>query len=233
MIRHGRVWTGRSLRFRVHIRFRASSDADHIVAVSTLVSENRNLKKASMLGVFWGLGHTATLILAGMLILVFAVAIPPSLALFFEFMVGIILIMLGLSVITKTSGKSKHVHSHTHNGKEHIHFHNHNEVKYHNHAHKSFIVGMFHGLAGTATLVLLVLSSIDSIYEGASYILIFGIGSIIGMMIISTLIGLPIVYAHNRLRGWNTRIRIIVGSLSIIVGFTIMYQVAIIGGLIL
>ena len=210
-----------------------ASDADHVVAVSTLVNENRNLKKASMLGVFWGLGHTATLTISGLLILIFAVSIPQSFALFFEFMVGIILITLGLSVIIKTSGKFKHIHSHTHNGKEHIHFHNHNEAKYHNHAHKSFIVGMFHGLAGTATLVLLVLSSIDSVYEGASYILLFGIGSIIGMMIISTLIGIPLIYAHNRLRGWNTRIRIMVGFISIIVGLTIMYQVVIIGGLIL
>lgn len=199
-------------------------DADHVVAVSTIVSENRGLKRASVIGVFWGLGHTITLLFTGLIVLVLATSIPQTLALSFEFMVGIVLILLGLSVIRKALGRFKHVHPHSHDGKMHIHFHNHSKTESHSHEHKSLLVGMLHGLAGSATLTLLVLSSIGSILEGLAYILAFGLGSILGMLIISMLVGLPFALTSARFVRWNLRIRLMAGFLSIALGFLITYQ---------
>ena len=208
-----------------------ATDADHVVAISTILSENKSLKKTSVLGAFWGLGHTITLLFAGLVVLLLAVSIPQSLALFFEFMVGLVLIALGLSVIRKTLGRSKHIHSHLHDDKMHTHFHDHSKTRNHEHEHKSFIVGMFHGLAGSSALMLLTLSSIDSILEGFAFILIFGLGSILGMLIIGTLIGLPFALTSIRSGKWNIRIRLIAGSLSIALGFMIVYQISIVEGL--
>jgi len=208
-----------------------ATDADHVVAIATILSENKSLKKTSVLGAFWGLGHTITLLFAGLVVLLLAVSIPQSLALFFEFMVGLVLIALGLSVIRKTLGRSKHIHSHLHDDKMHTHFHDHSKTGNHEHEHKSFIVGMFHGLAGSSALMLLTLSSIDSILEGFAFILIFGLGSILGMLIIGTLIGLPFALTSIRSGKWNIRIRLIAGSLSIALGFMIVYQISIVEGL--
>ncbi|MFH1327404.1 MAG: sulfite exporter TauE/SafE family protein, partial [Candidatus Bathyarchaeota archaeon] len=188
-------------------------DVDHVVAISTILSENKSLKKTSVLGVLWGLGHTTTLFLAGLIVLAFAASIPQTLALSFEFIVGIILVMLGLFVIRNALGRFTHVHQHSHKGKVHSHFHNHRKSVSHAHEHKSFIVGMFHGLAGSAPLMLLVIASLRSIWEGLTDILIFGLGSISGMLTISTLIGLPLTLTSTRFEKWNQRIRLAAGFL--------------------
>jgi cytochrome c biogenesis protein CcdA len=202
-------------------------DADHVIAISTIISENKSLKKSSIIGVFWGLGHTFTLLFTGLLVLSLAVSIPQNLSLFFEFLVGIVLLILGIWVIRRALGKVGHIHPHSHNDKIHVHFHNH-ELDNHNHEHKSFFVGMVHGLAGSAALMLIVLSSINSVLEGIAYILVFGLGSILGMLIISTLIGLPFTFTSTRFKGLNQKIKLITGFLSIVLGFLITYKVIVI-----
>lgn len=209
-------------------------DADHVVAVSTLVTQTKNLKKSSLFGAIWGLGHTTTLLLVGFLILTFKLSFPEKLTLLFEFLVGIVLVILGIGVLRKVIKSKIHFHGHKHGGVVHIHFHSHKGSSSHsNHTHhykKSFVVGVVHGLAGSAALMLLVLTTVKSIFQGLLYIIIFDIGSILGMLAISTIIGLPFVLTKNFANTHN-RIKIIAGVMSIVLGFTIMYEIGFAGGL--
>ncbi len=214
-----------------------ATEADHITAVATLVSKNRRLSKASLLGVLWGAGHTLTLFIAGLAVLLLAVSIPAKLALSLEFGVGIMLIILGLSVIRSVRKNvfidsffnmfsTKHMHPHAHGNKIHVHHHDHDEE--HAHSHKSIIVGMIHGLAGSGALMLVVLSTVDSVMTGLAYIALFGIGSIVGMLVISTAIGLPFVFTAKRFSNVNRYIRTIAAVVSIGLGISVMYEIGVI-----
>jgi len=201
-------------------------DADHVAAVSAIASETKSVKKSSILGIFWGLGHTTTLFIAGIIVLIFKIVIPKNLALSFELLVGIMLIALGLGVLWKAAKSKIHLHIHEHDGAGHVHFHSHalSESHSHSHAHKSFIVGAVHGLAGSAALMLLVLSTADSLFSGLLYILVFGLGSIIAMLTISTIIGLPFRLTSN-FGKINGAIKLIAGFASIILGVSIIYGI--------
>ncbi len=211
-------------------------EADHVVAVTTLVSRNKKLSKASVLGVLWGFGHTLTLFIAGLAVLLLAISIPEKLALSLEFGVGIMLIVLGLSVIRGTRRRglrdlftmftARHMHPHTHGDRIHVHPHSHDGE--HDHSHKSIIVGMVHGLAGSGALMLVVLSTVDSVVTGLGYIAIFGIGSIVGMFAVSTVIGLPFVFTAKRFDRLNKSIRIIASMVSVGLGVSIMYEIGVI-----
>jgi len=211
-----------------------ATEADHVAAVATLVGKNKRLRNASLLGVFWGAGHTATLVAAGTVVMLFAVSIPSKLANILELGVGIMLVTLGLSVVRKIWNikpldyffgifSLKHTHPHLHNDHIHIHEHEHDEA--HTHSHKSILVGMVHGLAGSGALMLIVLSTVDSIMMGLLYILLFGIGSIIGMLGISTALGLPFVFTAKKYTNINKYIRVIAASISIALGILIIYEI--------
>jgi sulfite exporter TauE/SafE len=211
-----------------------ATEADHITAVATLVSKNRKLGKASLLGALWGAGHTLTLFIAGLAVLLLAVSIPAKLALSLEFGVGIMLIILGLSVIRSVRKNAvidsffnmfstKHIHPHAHGDKVHVHPHSHNEE--HTHSHKSIIVGMIHGMAGSGALMLVVLSTVDSVMSGLAYIALFGIGSIVAMLAISTAIGLPFVFTAKRFGNINRYVRAVAALVSIGLGISIMYEI--------
>lgn len=201
-------------------------DADHLAAVSTLISKHKNLKTASILGAIWGLGHTTTLFIVGAFIMVLKITIPEKIALSLEFIVAIVIVILGISVIKNLFVNKKHVHTHTHEGNSHIHGHSHKQTKSHNHSHKSFIVGMIHGMAGSAALMLLVLSTIKSTLLGLIYILVFGIGSVVGMTLASTLISLPFIVTAKKISLWNERIRWATGVFSILFGTFLMIKIA-------
>lgn len=207
-------------------------DADHVVAVSTIVSQTKSLKKSSLFGAIWGAGHTTTLLIVGLILLGLKLTIPKWIALSFEFLVGIVLVLLGLNVIWKLISEKLHYHKHTHASVEHTHVHSHKTSSMHDHFHKSFAVGMVHGLAGSATLMLLVLGSVTSLVEGVLYILVFGIGSIFGMLVVSTIIGLPFMLT-TRFEAVHNSVKIVAGSFSILLGFTIMYEIGYINGLLL
>lgn len=214
-------------------------DADHLVAVSTIVSRHRNPLKAGLVGVFWGIGHTATLLLAGLAVIVFRLTIPDRLALSMEFLVGIVLVALGMQILWQYRARKVHAHRHDHEeeGEAHLHFHSHAEDPEHAHGHttsrrKSLMVGMIHGLAGSAALMLIVLGTISSAWEGLAYILIFGLGSIAGMMVVSMLIGLPFALSARRFASLNTGIRLAAGGLSIALGFMVMFEIGFSEGLI-
>ena len=214
-------------------------DADHVVAVSTIVSEHKSLSKSSLIGAFWGLGHTASLFLIGLVVILLRLTIPPKLALLMELGVAIMLVLLGSNIIWKFfKGKRIHVHTHEHDGLAHTHIHLHEgkeETHEHNHliklGSKPFLVGMVHGVAGSAALMLLVLTTIPSPLAGLLYILIFGIGSVGGMLIMSSLISLPFVFTANRFAVTNERIKALAGVLSITFGLFLGWQVGFIEGL--
>lgn len=208
-------------------------EPDHVIAVTSIISKHKNLKKASILGAIWGIGHTTTLIIAGLIILTLKITIPDKIALSLEFIVGIIIVLLGFLVIKDLFVNKKHIHTHTHDGSTHIHLHSHKEDESHNHYHKSFIVGLIHGMAGSASLMLLVLSTMESFIAGIIYIILFGIGSIIGMGIVGGLISLPYVITSKKFSSLNIKIRYITGSVSIIFGVFLMVKIGYFEGLFL
>jgi len=206
-----------------------ATEADHLAAVSTIVSEKKNLFTASLVGGLWGLGHTISLFAVGALVILFKFQISESLEAKLEAAVGAMLILLGINALRKLSQASKvHVHSHEHDGHKHVHIHTHEkgtaEVSHHRLSPRSVIVGMVHGLAGSAALMLLVVPTISSSFVALLYILIFGIGSIGGMMAMSFLIGLPFHFTANRFDFLNRGIRLCAGVFSLCLGAMIMYE---------
>lgn len=212
-------------------------DADHITAISTTLSNNKSIKKSSLLGMFWGLGHTISLLAVSLAILLLKISIPEKIALSLEFIVGFMLCILGINVLITINKNKMHLHKHKHGKQEHIHIHSHKLTKRHDHKHKLFhqslFIGLIHGLAGSAVLTLLVLTAIKSVWLGLIYILIFGIGSIIGMILISSVISLPFTLIPNNLQRTQKFLRISAGLISMIIGLTIMYNIGIVEGLLI
>jgi hypothetical protein len=163
---------------------------------------------AARVGALWGLGHTTSLFFAGLLVILLGIAIPKIVANALELCVALMIVVLGTRLLYLISRKSHriHVHSHSHDGQRHLHFHYHENhdahptVQTHEGSHtglshwRTYLVGVLHGLAGSAALTLLVLTEVmrnRSAVLGLSYLLIFGFGSISGMLIMSSLIGIP------------------------------------------
>ena len=221
-----------------------SLDPDHVVAVSTIVSEYKNPLRSFWVGISWGLGHTTTLLIIGIVIIALRLTIPERMALLFEFTVGVMLVGLGIQVIYSFRKKKVHQHAHGHEEEAHHHFHSHlknpEHVPEHHNTHgigkpflrrKSYVIGLVHGVAGSAALTLLVLASIESPIAGLAYILLFGLGSVLSMGIMTVIIGLPFVISAGRLPNLNRTIQFAVGSLSILFGGFLMYQIGFVDGL--
>ena len=195
-------------------------EADHLAAVSAIVSEHKNVLTASIIGGFWGLGHTISLFVVGALVIFVKLQISESTEGYLEGIVGIMLVLLGVNAIRKIFTAEKvHTHTHDHDGHEHSHLHLHHDEKseasHHRFAPRSVAVGMVHGLAGSAGLMLLVLPSIDSSVVALLYIAIFGVGSIAGMMMMSVLMGLPLYFTAGRFVAVNKGIRFLAGAFSL------------------
>jgi cytochrome c biogenesis protein CcdA len=214
-------------------------DSDHLIAVSTIVTRERSAWRSLWIGVSWGMGHTLTLLIAGVVVVGLQQQIPPPVGLSLECVVGVVLIGLGLSTLYDCRRKKLHAHSHVHAGTLHTHFHVHSDSPGHHHPHtvllggKPLLLGMVHGLAGSAALMLLVLAAIPSPVLGLLYIVIFGCGSIIGMGVVSLMMGLFFAAASNRLRGFHHGVRLAVGSLSTAFGAWIVIEIGFIQGLFL
>lgn len=214
-------------------------DADHVVALSTIVSQYRSPMRAAMAGVFWGIGHTATLLIVGIGVIGFKLVIPNQLVLVMEFVVGVMLVILGIQTLWQLRPNKEHTHTHIHEDERELHIHEHvhgstknqSNIHHSRFQHRSLFVGMIHGLAGSGALMLLVLSTIQSSLEGIIYILIFGMGSILGMMITSALIGLPFSLSAERFTHMNEAIKFAAGVLSIVLGFVVMFEIGVNQGL--
>jgi ABC-type nickel/cobalt efflux system permease component RcnA len=209
-------------------------EVDHVVAVSTIVSEHRNLWRATLVGALWGIGHTVSLVVVGLLVLVFRITIPETVANWLEFGIALMIIGLGFLALWRVFRKRAdvHVHEHTHDGRSHVHIHFHEPATAHrpvmkvpSHSHaisqvglKPLVVGAMHGLAGSAALTLLVLSQIQSVGLGLVYLFLFGLGSTVGMLLMSGMIGLPFALSARRLTGINHGLQTTAALMSIAFG---------------
>src|SRR3954466_2977241 len=205
-----------------------ATEADHLAAVSTIVSEKKNLFTASIIGGLWGVGHTISLFVVGLLVILLKFEVSASLETKLEACVGAMLVLLGINALRKLFRISEiHVHSHEHDGHKHVHIHAHGsatEQSHHRLSPRSVLIGMVHGLAGSAALMLLVVPTISSQAVALLYILIFGIGSIGGMMAMSFLIGLPFHFTAGRFDVLNRGIRLVAGIFSLGLGASIIYE---------
>jgi len=215
-------------------------DADHLAAVTTIVSERKSLLSSSLVGGLWGIGHTISLLIAGVAVILLHLEIGERLALALEFGVALMLIALGANALYKLArGGRLHLHAHHHGGHTHLHPHIHTDApEPEPQTHHGFrlnarplVVGMVHGLAGSATLMLLVLSTIPSPLIGFTYIAVFGLGSIGGMMLMSSLVGLPIHLTAMRFTRANFAVRALAGLFSLGFGLFMAYQIGFINGL--
>ncbi len=197
-------------------------EPDHVIAVSTIASQSKKLSRSSLAGVFWGIGHTATLFIIGIMLILMKGKIQEKWAMTLEFSVGVMLVYLGTTSIL--SFKNAHVHKHEHNGE--VHKHQHKDIDY----IKPLIVGLVHGLAGSAAMVLLTMSTVKSVWEGAAYILVFGVGTIIGMLFFTTIIGVPFVLSAKKV-SINKTLTQITGVISTVFGIYYMYNLGVTEGL--
>jgi len=203
---------------------RHALDADHVVAVTAIISRSGSIRQASWAGILWGSGHTVTLFIVAAVVLIFKFTIPEPVVLTLEIAVGVMLILLGCNVLRQVWQGKIHWHSHKHDGMNaHSHLHSHAKTREHRHGHVSFGMGLVHGLAGSGALVLLALSSASTVYTGMLFVLIFGLGSILGMLVTTTLLALPLHKAVNSARVHRT-IVITSGCASIVVGGLIIHE---------
>jgi hypothetical protein len=196
-------------------------DADHIAAVSTLVTRTDSLPKSLRYGAVWGGGHTATLLVVGLVVLLFKVTIPDPVAAAFEGIVGLMLIVLGVNVfwsVLPIGGASAEEHEPSHG-----HGHDAMPIVWRSMDWRSFVVGAVHGLAGSAALMLLVLSTVTSVLAGVIYILVFGVGSILGMLFFSGVLALPLFLSGDNDRVQQS-IEMLAGLASFLLGVLIVYE---------
>jgi sulfite exporter TauE/SafE len=213
-------------------------ESDHLAAVSTIVTERKSLWSSAIIGGVWGLGHTISLFIAGIFVLILDFQISEQTERMLEFCVGAMLVLLGLNVLRKLLfGANLQFHTHERGGLIHAHLHERGAVdEPHTHHNFSFspralIVGMIHGLAGSAALMLLVIPTIESRPLGLIYILIFGAGSIGGMMLMSLLVGLPFSLTAGKFNRLNHAMQSIAGIASVGIGLLIVYEKGITEGL--
>lgn len=217
---------------------RHATEADHLAAVATIATGTRNLRQALHQGAAWGVGHTLTLLLVGGGVLVLGSAIPPRLAESLECAVGVMLVGLGADVLRRLARQRIHVHAHAHGTPAlHLHAHGHGEGPAHGHRHppplRALAVGMMHGTAGSAALVVLSLGAAHSWSAGLLYILVFGAGSILGMAILSTVIAVPLRWSAGAAEGLHRALTALVGAFSCALGLWTVWEIGIAGGLLL
>ncbi|TMB19760.1 MAG: urease accessory protein UreH [Deltaproteobacteria bacterium] len=194
------------LAFGFVLGLRHALDVDHLAAVSTIVTSRRSLWASSIVGAVWGLGHTAALLAVALVVVGLHAQIPPRLGAGLELAVAAMLVGLGLNLLgTLWRGGRLHFHGHAHDGREHLHPHVHprtqrDATQHHpvRAARRPFVVGLVHGLAGSAALMLGVLATIPSPRLALAYVATFGGGSIGGMIAMSTLLGMPLALAAER-----------------------------------
>ena len=226
-----------------------ATDADHVVAISTIISEYRNAWRGIWVGASWGLGHTTPLLIVGSGILLLKGSMADryeQISYYLEFGVGIMLVFLGVQVFWNLRRRNTHLHEHLKEEQPHVHIHAHQpaeETSAHSHPGffnvgkpffrlKSFLVGVVHGLAGSAAVMLAVLATdaVSSFWVGMWYILLFGVGTVLSMGSLTLLMGIPFAIT-GQFRRLNTAIAGIAGTASIVFGAFLMYHLAVVGGL--
>jgi sulfite exporter TauE/SafE len=226
-----------TLAFGFVLGLQHALDSDHLIAVSTIVTRERSVWSALAAGLSWGIGHTVTLLFVGLLVLALKLQIPAAVESSLECCVGVMLVALGLATLYDGWRKKVHIHGHVHGGEIHTHFHTHAATPTHRHLHplrlgvRPFLVGMVHGLAGSAALMLLVLASLPSVSLGMMYIGLFSCGAILGMGVVSLLLGLFVAWTARRLHRVQQGLRCTVGLVSTVFGAWIVIEIGVTGGL--
>ena len=210
-----------------------ATEVDHVVAITTIVSRHKNVFRSALVGALWGAGHTASLLIVGVIVLSLRIAIPERVSGWLEFGVALMIIALGVSALWRAARTNSevHLHQHSHDGLSHTHVHFHEHENKHipsvkaAHSHaisrigwKPVLVGMMHGLAGSGALTLLVLTQISSSLIGFLYMATFGLGSIVGMLLMSGLIGLPFAFSSGKLTHLHQGLQTLAAVLSICFG---------------
>ena len=210
---------------------RHALDTDHIAAVSTVLAERPSWRASSLVGLSWGLGHTLVLLVVGAVVLVLRVPIPEPVSTAAEFGVGVMLVILGGLLGIKLIKERWHMHQHDHDGTRHVHLHSHARSVDHGHSHwwrasmRPLCIGMAHGLAGSAALLLLVVASANSVVDGLVYIAVFGFGSILGMMLIGLVLSLPVVWSFRLGRPVFLAVQGVASLGSVGLGISIVYRI--------
>ena len=228
--------------FGLVLGIRHATDADHIVALSTIISKQNSVKRAALIGSLWGLGHTLTILAVGSLIILFHVRIPTRLGLSMEFSVAIMLVVLGLLNLTglmqRFSNRLTDAGRQVSLGSRNLVHGEHPNAVVRSMQQvglyqciRPFVVGLIHGLAGSAAVALLVLSTIHSPLWATAYLLIFGLGTIVGMMLMTTAVAVPLTYGSKRFTALNGYLAVTSGMVSLCFGLFLVYQLGFVGGL--
>jgi high-affinity nickel-transport protein len=239
---------------------RHATDADHVVAIATIVSRQRNLRGSAMIGAVWGIGHTLTILVVGGAIILFGVVIPPRIGLAMEFGVGIMLILLGVMTLTGMGGVIReaagfvyeprrgppqlrdHVHAHgdyvhrhaQSGGDEHVHREDETPLAWLDARFRGLVlyrwlrplaVGIVHGLAGSAAVALLVLTLVHDPVWAMAYLLLFGAGTIGGMIVITVGLAAPFAFTSSSRPRLNFRLRTASGLISFAFGLFLIYEI--------
>lgn len=235
-----------------------ATDPDHVAAVATIVSGELRFKVGAWIGILWGLGHSLTLSVVGGAIILLNLTVPPAMALWLELAVALMLVALGAFRIVRTFRGVTHVHlehlrishHHGHANAFHNHVHTHDGMAHqHSHLHpsselltalrtvgvgqafRSVAIGIVHGLAGSAALALLVLSTIRNPFSGLAYLGVFGIGTIVGMMAITAALTVPFAISARRFTRVNRALAMGIGLVSLGLGVFLVYQIGFVEGL--
>ncbi len=221
-----------------------ATEADHLAAVATLATRQHSLTQTLWQGVAWGVGHTVTLMLFAGAVLVLGQVISPGLGHVLETGVGLMLIVLGVDVLRRLQRERVHFHVHSHAPQaQHVHAHSHrgegpHAASSHRHRHaprrwplRALAVGMMHGLAGSAALVVLSLQASPSVALGLGYIALFGVGSIAGMALLSVVIAIPLRLSAGYLGRVQQAMTLLVGVFSCVIGIVIVWQAGYLEGL--
>jgi hypothetical protein len=253
-----------SLAVGFFLGMRHATDPDHVIAVTTIVSNQRNNMRAALIGAFWGVGHTVTIFVVGAGIILFNLVIPVRVGLSMELSVAVMLVILGLvnvagflrsmpagSIRAHDEVELIHSHAHSHGGYVHSHPHVHLPES---HAHapdhapldwmdrafggsglyqylRPFVVGVVHGLAGSAAVALLVLTTIRNVHWAIAYLLIFGVGTIAGMMLITMSLASAFTLVGKGRQKFSRRLAFASGLLSLGFGLFVAYQICFVNGL--
>jgi ABC-type nickel/cobalt efflux system permease component RcnA len=212
-------------------------EADHVAAVSSVVSRRQGLRSISWHGAMWGIGHTLTLLVVAGTCLMLKTGIDDKLAERLEFGVGIMLVGLGAHVLWRLWRDRIHFGTHHHNdGTLHMHAHSHrhdvphHKQSAHDHAHpqrahgRTLLVGAMHGMAGSAALVVLAASTFTSGPIGLVYVLLFGLGSILGMAALSAIIAVPLTWTARSLTVANRALQAVIGIATLAVGLHVLFE---------
>jgi sulfite exporter TauE/SafE len=215
---------------------RHALDADHLAAVATLATRSRSVAQTVLQGVAWGTGHTLTLMFFGGAVLVAGAVVPARAAQALELAVGVMLVVLGADALYRLRRERVHFHPHRHtDGVAHFHAHSHrgesapHDPARHEHPHgfpaRALVVGMVHGMAGSAALVLLSLEALRSPAWGLVYIAVFGLGSILGMAALSAAIAVPLRLSARRLTRARDGLSAAVGLATLVLGCYMVYRI--------